>query len=232
MQKKNAVILLSGGLDSATVAAIAMHEGFSLSALTFNYNQNHAIELQWAKKLVTFFNINQHIIIDIPSEIFRTALVKNSDLEIAKSASIDQISDDKIPDTYVPARNILFLSYALGLAESINAFDIFIGANAVDYSGYPDCRPEFFDAFSNMANIGTKAGISGDTFTIHTPLITLKKSEIIKTGVSLGVDYSLTHSCYDPDEQGISCGLCDSCLFRKHGFDEAGIKDPTLYRKV
>jgi 7-cyano-7-deazaguanine synthase len=223
--KKKAVILLSGGLDSATVAGIASNEGFELYALSFNYGQRHGIELECSRKVAAFFNIKNHIIIDIPSDIFKSALIKNSGIAIPKSG-IDPL---EIPSTYVPARNILFLSYALAAAESFGASDIFIGANAVDYSGYPDCRPEFFRSFEKMANIGTKAAVEGKPFKIHIPLIDFKKSDIIKKGISLGIDYSITHSCYDPDPDGLACGKCDSCILRRNGFIDAGIKDPAEY---
>ncbi len=223
--KNKAVILLSGGLDSATVAGIAISEDFELYALSFNYGQRHGIELECSGKVAAFFKIKNHITIDIPAEIFNSALVKNSGIAVPKSG-LDPL---KIPSTYVPARNILFLSYALAAAESFGASDIFIGANAVDYSGYPDCRPEFFTSFENMANIGTKAAIEGKPFKIHTPIIDLKKAEIIKKGISLGIDYSITHSCYDPDASGLACGACDSCILRRNGFADAGIPDPTKY---
>jgi 7-cyano-7-deazaguanine synthase len=225
---KKGIILLSGGLDSATVAAIAVKEGFRLSAITFFYSQRHEVEISFAEKLVKYFNMENHVKISIPSEIFKTALNADSGIEVPKSR---EIIENVIPVTYVPARNIIFLSYALAYAESTDAEDIFIGANAVDYSGYPDCRPEFFQAFKRMADIGTKAGVEGRGFTIHTPLLHLKKHEIIKTGIELGVDYSLTHSCYDPDSRGLSCGECDSCIIRKNGFLEAGFPDPTKYRE-
>jgi 7-cyano-7-deazaguanine synthase len=223
---KKGVILLSGGLDSATVAAIAIKEGYNLSAITFNYSQRHEIEIKCAEKLAVFFNMSAHVKITIPAEIFRTALTALSDIEVPKNR---EVIESEIPATYVPARNILFLSYALAFAESSGAQDIFIGANAVDYSGYPDCRPEFFAAFKQMADIGTKAGIEGRGFNIHAPLLNLKKHEIIKTGMELGVDYSLTHSCYDPLPDGTSCGECDSCFLRRKGFMEAGIPDPVKY---
>ncbi len=226
---KKAVVLLSGGLDSATVAAIARHRGFGLVAMTFNYGQRHDVELTFARKLADFFQVAEHVFVEIPSEIFSTALLKNSDIEVPRGRPA--ADENEIPDTYVPARNILFLSYALALAESRDIENIFIGANAVDYSGYPDCRPEFFDAFSEMARKGTKRGVSGYKFSFETPLISLKKSEIIRLGADLGVDYSLTHSCYDPFADGSSCGVCDSCLIRINGFAEAGIADPTRYRK-
>lgn len=221
------VILLSGGLDSATVAAMARKEGFILSAITFNYSQRHEIEIQFAEKLADYFKMTDHVKIKIPAEIFRSALTLKSGIDVPKNR---EIKDDEIPDTYVPARNIIFLSYALAYAESTGAMDIFIGANAVDYSGYPDCRPEFFRAFKQMADAGTKAGVEGKGFNIHTPLLNMKKHEIIKTGMELGVDYSLTHSCYDPFPDGTSCGECDSCFLRKKGFIEAGVSDPVKYR--
>lgn len=224
---KKGVILLSGGLDSATVAAIAIKEGFSLSALTFFYSQKHEVEIKFAERLVEHFKIDNHVKISIPAEIFKTALTADSDIKIPKNR---EISDKEIPETYVPARNIIFLSFALAYAESTGAENIFIGANAVDYSGYPDCRPEFFSAFKKMANAGTKAGVEGRGFNIHTPLMHLYKHEIIKLGSELGVDYSLTHSCYDPSLDGSSCGECDSCKLRMKGFEEAGVTDPTKYR--
>ena len=226
---KKAIILLSGGLDSATVAAIARNDGFSLTALTFSYGQRHEIEAQFAERLVSFFEMENHLKIDLPSEIFRSALVKSSGMEVPDGR--ERNAENDIPLTYVPARNILFLSYALALGESSGAYDIFIGANAVDYSGYPDCRPEFFEIFTEMANVGTKVGVNGDKFYIHTPLLHMKKADIIKKGVALGLDYSLTHSCYNPDEDGSSCGKCDSCLIRKKGFQDAGVPDPTKYRE-
>jgi 7-cyano-7-deazaguanine synthase len=224
---KKGVILLSGGLDSATVAAIALKEGFSLSALTFFYSQRHEVEITFAEKIAEYFKIEDHLKISIPAEIFKTALTAGSGIDVPKNR---ENRGNDVPDTYVPGRNILFLSYALSYAESIGAQNIFIGANAVDYSGYPDCRPEFFSAFKKMANIGTKAGLEGRAFTIHTPLMHLYKHEIIILGSELGVDYSLTHSCYDPSFDGLSCGECDSCFLRKKGFFEAGVPDPTRYR--
>ncbi|OHD64250.1 MAG: 7-cyano-7-deazaguanine synthase QueC [Spirochaetes bacterium RBG_13_51_14] len=223
---EKAVILLSGGIDSATTAAVAISRGFELSALMFQYGQKHGIEIQSATRLARFFGIGYYVVIEIPSGIFSSALT-DEHRAVPKNRGIN---DHEIPDTYVPARNILFLSYALAFAESIGASRIFIGATAVDYSGYPDCRPEFFQAFQEMANRGTKAGVSGDNIIIETPLINMSKAEIIRTGIDLGVDYSLTHSCYDPDADGAACGLCDSCRIRKMGFQEAGTPDPTRYR--
>ncbi len=224
---KKGVILLSGGLDSATTAAIAIDMGFNLSALTFFYGQRHDIEIKYAERLVSFFKIENHVKVEIPTEIFRSALTKASGIDVPKNRGIDT-SD--IPETYVPARNIIFLSYALAYAESSGASDIFIGANAVDYSGYPDCRGEFFKTFKKMADIGTKAGVEGNGFNIHTPILDMTKPEIIREGVRLGMDYSLTHSCYDPSPEGYSCGSCDSCILRHNGFIDAGVADPTKYR--
>lgn len=225
---KKGIILLSGGLDSATTAAIAIDMGFTLSALTFYYGQRHKIEIHFAEKLVEFFKIKNHIKADIPTEIFRSSLTMSWGMDVPKNRKIE-ISE--IPDTYVPARNIIFLSYALAYAESSGASDIFIGANSVDYSGYPDCRVDFFEAFRAMADKGTKAGVEGRGFSIHTPIIDMTKPEIIIEGIRLGVDYSLTHSCYDPSEEGYSCGSCDSCVLRHEGFINAGVEDPTIYRK-
>jgi len=224
--KKKGIVLLSGGLDSATTAASAVRQGFDLTAVTFIYNQRHDIELVSAEKIAAYLQLKEHIIIEIPSVIFTSSLIKNSDLDVPLDR--EDLSGG-VPSTYVPARNILFLSYALALGESTGAHDIFIGANAVDYSGYPDCRPEFFDAFSAMANIGTKAGTDGKGFRIHAPLLAMTKARIIILGTELGMDFSLTHSCYNPGDGGRPCGRCDSCLLRMKGFSEAGIIDP-LYR--
>lgn len=228
LNNKKAVILLSGGLDSATVAAIAKNQSYDLYAISFRYGQKHEVEISYAKKIADFFEIKHHIIIDIPVQIFQSSsLTKASNIDVPKKRDVENVDD--IPSTYVPARNILFLSYALAFAESINCHKIFIGVNALDYSGYPDCRPEFIDAYQAMANVGTKAGVNGQKIIIETPLLKLKKSEIITRGTELGVDYSITHSCYDPDLEGNSCGECDSCLLRKKGFEDAGVADPTTY---
>jgi len=226
--KKKGVILLSGGIDSATAAAIAINQGFDLSAITFFYSQRHEIEIKYSEKLVEFFKIKDHIKISLPADIFKSALISESKTDIPKNRNIQK---NIIPETYVPARNIIFLSYALAYGESIAANDIFIGATEVDYSGYPDCKSEFFTAFKKMADIGTKTGAEGGEFIIHTPLIHLHKHEIISLGTQLGVDYSLTHSCYDPSIEGYSCGKCDSCLIRIKGFVDAGIPDPTIYTR-
>ena len=227
IQNKKAVVLLSGGLDSATAALFAKDSGFSLSALTFDYGQRHGIELQSAKNIAAFLGVSDHIIIHIPSEIFSTALLKDSKEQLPRNRLS---TAESIPNTYVPARNIIFLSYALAYAESTGAESIFIGANAVDYSGYPDCRPEFFDSFAAMAEKGTKCGTEGRPVKIETPLISMTKADIIRFGSAKGFDYALTHSCYDPSEAGLACGTCDSCLIRKKGFAEAGITDPARYK--
>ncbi len=228
MNEKIAVVLLSGGLDSATVMALAVAEGYQVHAMSFAYGQKHRIEINSARKIAEHYRISDHIVVSIPGFLFSgSALSAESDEGVPKNRDI--IPENGIPATYVPARNILFLSYALAYSEKIGAEAIFIGVNAVDYSGYPDCRPEFIEAFQRAANIGTKAGIERGV-RILTPLISMKKSEIITLGAGLGVDYSLTHSCYDPDDNGASCGACDSCLIRRRGFIEAGIPDPTVYR--
>lgn len=225
MQKK-AVILLSGGLDSATTLAIAKAEGYDCHALSFNYGQRHVFELQAAKAVAKSMQIQKHLMIDVDMRgIGGSALTDQ--LNVPKNRREDEMTD--IPVTYVPARNTIFLSFALGWAEALGASDIFIGVNALDYSGYPDCRPEFIKAFERLAHLATKAGTEGDSFHIHAPLIQMTKAEIIRKGQSLGVDYTLTHSCYDPSEDGLACGSCDSCLLRKKGFSEAGLPDPTKY---
>ncbi len=223
-----AVILLSGGLDSATVLAIANSEGYDCYGISFKYGQRHSHELQAAEKVASQFNIKHHLILDIDLKpIGGSALT--SEMDVPKSRTQDEMSGS-IPVTYVPARNTIFLSLALGWAEVLESNDIFIGVNALDYSGYPDCRPEYIDAYERMANLATKAGVEGNALKIHTPLIDWTKAQIIRKGMELGVDYSLTHSCYDPSGDGLACGQCDSCLLRKKGFQEAGVKDPTLYQ--
>lgn len=223
----SAVVLLSGGLDSVTTLAIAREENRRCIALSFQYGQRHEIELNAAKRIAREYAIDDHRIVAIDlSQLARSALTGQFD--VPKGRSIEAMGED-IPITYVPARNIIFLSYALALAEVTGCRDIFIGVNALDYSGYPDCRPSFIKAFESMAEVGTKAGVEGKPFRIHTPLISLSKSEIIQRGIELGVDYALTHSCYDPDKTGKHCGLCDSCLLRKKGFQDAKIDDPTEY---
>jgi 7-cyano-7-deazaguanine synthase len=224
---KKGVILLSGGIDSATTAAIAREQGFSLSALIFDYGQKHGIEIKSARNIAQLLEIDDCHVIVIPSEIFRSALT-DEEISIPDNREIDP--NDQIPATYVPARNIIFLSYGLAYAESIGANNIFIGANAIDYSGYPDCRPEFIRAFQEMANTGTRTGVEGKGFKIEAPLMELSKTEIIEKGSLLGIDYSMTHSCYNPDPEGYACGSCDSCRIRSAGFHDAGIPDPTKYR--
>ncbi|MGC8602381.1 MAG: 7-cyano-7-deazaguanine synthase QueC [Desulfomonilaceae bacterium] len=228
MNEKYAVVLLSGGIDSTTTMAIAKSEGFQICALSFDYGQRHKVELNSAKKVAEFFNCQRHMIIEIPlRKIGGSALT--SDMKVPKGTSIDQIGRN-IPITYVPARNTIFLAFALGLSEVTNAQDIYIGVNAMDYSGYPDCRPEFIKSFENMANLATQKAIEGKmNIKIRTPLISMTKAEIIKKGLDLGVDFSLTHSCYDPADSGAACGACESCVLRKRGFEEASVMDPTKY---
>jgi 7-cyano-7-deazaguanine synthase len=226
-RNRKAVVLLSGGLDSATVLAIAMHDGFSPVALSFDYGQRHRIELEAAKQIAADARV-QHPIITFDLRQFGGSAL-TGDIDVPKDRAEEQMSS-AIPVTYVPARNTIFLSFALGVAETIGAFDIFAGMNALDYSGYPDCRPEFVDAFQNLANLATKEGVEGNKITIHAPLIRMSKAQIIQTGTKLGVNYALTSSCYDPSAGGLACGRCDSCLLRRKGFMEAGVPDPTHYR--
>ena len=223
-----AVILLSGGLDSTTCLAIAKNQGFDLNALTLNYGQRHDFELKSAQKIVDHFKIKNHSVINIDLAQFGGSALTD-EIDVPKDRSESEMTD--IPITYVPARNTVFLSLALAWAETINAFNIFIGVNVLDYSGYPDCRPEYIAAFEKTANLATKAGVSGERFKIHTPLINMKKSEIILNGLKLGVDYSLTSSCYDPLKNGTPCGHCDACILRLKGFQEADAIDPLSYQK-
>ena len=223
-----AVILLSGGLDSTTCLAIAKNQGFELYALTFNYGQRHDFELKSAQKIVDHFQIKNHSVVNINLAQFGGSALTD-EIDVPKDRSESEMTD--IPVTYVPARNTVFLSLALAWAETINAFNIFIGVNVLDYSGYPDCRPEYIAAFEKTANLATKAGVSGERFKIHTPLINMKKSEIILNGLKLGVDYSLTSSCYDPLKNGAPCGHCDACILRLKGFQEADAIDPLSYQK-
>ena len=225
---KKAVILLSGGLDSVTCLAIAKSKDYSLYALTFRYGQRHQFEIGAAKECALSQQVENHIIMDIDLRSFGgSALTDN--IDVPKDRVETNITDD-IPITYDPARNTIFLSFALAYSESIGCSDIFIGVNALDYSGYPDCRPEYISAFEVMSNLATKSGVTGkSSIKIHTPLIDMGKHEIIKTGSYLGVDYSITHSCYDPDKNGISCGRCDACTLRLKGFKKAGIADPIQY---
>jgi 7-cyano-7-deazaguanine synthase len=225
---KKAIVLSSGGLDSTTVMAIAKAEGHDIYSLSFSYGQRHSVELEAAQKVAKSLGAKKHLVIDIDmAKIGGSALT--DDIEVPKARS-EQDMQKEIPVTYVPARNTVFLSYALAWAEVLEASDIFIGVNAIDYSGYPDCRPEYIESFERMANLATKAGVEGITrVKIHTPIIEMTKAQIIQKGIELGVDYAMTHSCYDPSMEGKACGQCDSCLLRKKGFSDAGVADPTEY---
>ena len=225
---KRAVVLSSGGLDSTTAMAIARSEGYEIYSLSFRYGQRHALELEASERVSRYFGAKKYFVIDIDlAQIGGSALTDN--IEVPKGRNESEMQKE-IPVTYVPARNTIFLSYALAWAEVLEAFDIFLGVNAIDYSGYPDCRPEFIEAYEHMANLATKVGVEGKRkIKIRTPLINLSKAQIIKKGVELGVDYSITHSCYAPSSNGKACGDCDSCLLRKKGFSDAGIEDPTNY---
>ncbi len=224
-KKPKAVILISGGLDSATTLAIAQEQGYECYALSIDYGQRHRAELQAARRIAKSFGVTEHKTIHVGlDELGGSALTD-------KTIAVPETLKEGIPATYVPARNTIFLSLALGWAEVIGARALFIGVTAVDYSGYPDCRETFTHAFEKVANLGTRAGVEGGAFQIHTPLVTLSKAAIIQQGIRLGVDYGLTISCYQSDEEGRACGVCDSCRFRKQGFQEAGVADPTHYRK-
>ena len=225
---KKAVVLSSGGIDSTTVMAMAKHEGFEIHSLSFSYGQRHAVELEAAQKVADALGAAEHLVINIDlKKIGGSSLTDDMDVPKARD---ERTMTREIPVTYVPARNTIFLSFALAWAEVLESSDIFIGVNAIDYSGYPDCRPEYIDAFERMANLATKAGVEGMTkIKIKTPLIRLTKAQIINKGIELGIDYSVTHSCYDPSPQGLACGRCDSCFLRKKGFKEAGVDDPTRY---
>ena len=226
-KNKKAIVLLSGGLDSATCGAIAKDDGFECFGLSFDYGQRHSVELDASKKLSEFFQITEHKIIKLDMRNLGGSALTD-DIDVPKSARADDIPDE-IPVTYVPARNTIFLSYALGWAEILNCSDIFIGVNALDYSGYPDCRPEFIESFQQMANLATKRSVTdGPSLRINTPLIDMTKAQIISKGTQLGVNYSLTTSCYDPSNEGHPCEHCDSCLLRAKGFSEAGLSDPAL----
>src|SRR3984957_2189097 len=224
-----AVVLLSGGLDSATALAIAQDRGFDSYALSFNYGQRHSVELAAAKRVAVALGARRHVVADIDLRVFGGSAL-TSEIEVPHRASAEDL-DTGIPVTYVPARNTVFLSMALAWAETLDSSDIFIGVNALDYSGYPDCRPEYIEAFQRMANLATKAGVEGrQNLTIHTPLIRMTKARIIDTGLKLGVDYAQTSSCYDPGPDARPCGQCDSCLLRAKGFAESGASDPLLAR--
>lgn len=222
---KSAVILLSGGLDSITVLALAKQQGYECYALSFEYGQRHNAELNAAKSIAQHFGVIEHKIMPLGlASIGGSALTD-------QTIQVPVVPQAGIPVTYVPARNTIFLAYALGWAEVLGIHDVFIGVNAVDYSGYPDCRPEFIKAFQTMANLATKVGVEGQQITIHTPLIDLSKTEIIRQGLALGIDYALTVSCYAADQEGKACGVCDSCRLRKAGFDGLGVADPTRYQE-
>ena len=226
---KPAVVLLSGGIDSTTTLAIAIAEGYKAYALSLDYGQRHQVEMEAARRVVNSLGAKDHRIAKIDLRVFGGSALTD-DIAVPKQRSETEIAHG-IPVTYVPARNTIFLAYALAWAEVIQANDIFIGVNAIDYSGYPDCRPEFIQAFENLAEVGTKAGVEGRRFHVRTPLIKLSKADIIRKGIEIGVDFSLTHSCYDPTPEGLACGECDSCLLRLKGFRDAGIKDPAYYAK-
>jgi 7-cyano-7-deazaguanine synthase len=225
---KKAIVLSSGGIDSTTAMAIAKSEGYEIYSLSFSYGQRHSLELEAAKKVAVFFAARKHLVVNIDLRAFGGSALTD-DIEVPKGR--DEIDmQQNIPVTYVPARNTIFLSYALAWAETLHVSDIFIGVTAIDYSGYPDCRPEYIAAFEKMANLATKAAVEGKTrVRMRTPLIAMSKADIIRRGNELGVDYGITHSCYDPSPDGKACGQCDSCLLRKKGFREAGIPDPAIY---
>jgi 7-cyano-7-deazaguanine synthase len=226
--RKKAVVLLSGGLDSTTALAVARSAGYELYAMSFRYGQRHSLELESASRVASAIGVEKHLIADFDLRAIGGSALTDQ-IEVPKERGAEEIASG-IPVTYVPARNTIFLSFALAWAEVLGAEDIFIGVNALDYSGYPDCRLEYIESFERMANLATKAGVEGRLrLKIHTPLIAMTKAEIIMTGLNLGVDYSLTHSCYDPSSEGISCGKCDSCLLRLKGFAEAGVRDPLSY---
>ena len=228
--KPKAVTLLSGGLDSATTLAVARSEGFALYALTFRYGQRHDVEIEAARRVAASLGVAQHVVVQVDLRLFGGSALTADDIAVPRDRALDQMGES-IPVTYVPARNTIFLSYALAWAEVLGANDIFIGVNALDYSGYPDCRPEYIAAYERMANLATKAAVEGrQRLTIHTPLITLTKRQIIQKGLELGVDYALTRTCYDPSPQGEACGHCDACLLRLKGFSDIGIEDPVPYQ--
>jgi 7-cyano-7-deazaguanine synthase len=227
--KRKAVVLLSGGLDSTTTLAIALNEGYEIYALTFRYGQRHEAEIEAARRIAALFDVARHVVAEINLRAFGGSALTD-DIAVPKNRALDEMAEG-IPITYVPARNTIFLSFALAWAEVLGASDIFIGVNALDYSGYPDCRPEYIEAFQRMADLATKAGVEGkQKLTIHTPLISLTKAQIVKKGIELGVDYSLTVTCYDPSPDGAACGQCDACTLRLKGFAESGMHDPGKYQ--
>ena len=222
-------MLVSGGMDSVTAGAVAREQGFELYALSFRYGQRHAAELEAARRVAEWLGARRHVVLEIDLRAFGGSAL-TGDLEVPKDTPLDRIGD-RIPATYVPARNTIFLSFAVGWAEVLEASDIFIGANALDYSGYPDCRPEYIEAFERMAGLATRAGVEGRHLRVHTPLIGLTKAEIVKLGQRLGVDFGMTWSCYDPTPEGTPCGHCDACTLREKGFREAGVDDPARSRQ-
>jgi 7-cyano-7-deazaguanine synthase len=223
-EQRNAVVLLSGGLDSATTLAIAKRQGFTCFALSLDYGQRHRAELAAARRVADAIGVEVHKILPLSLDAIGGSALTD------RSIDVPEAGGEGIPVTYVPARNTVFLALALGWAEVVGATDLFVGVNAVDYSGYPDCRPQFIAAFERLANLATKAGVEGNAFHVHAPLIDMTKADIIRSGVALGVDYGLTVSCYQADEQGAACGVCDSCRLRAQGFHLAGVADPTIYR--
>jgi 7-cyano-7-deazaguanine synthase len=227
MTPPRAVVLLSGGMDSATTAAMARREGFEVYALSVRYGQRHAVELEAARRVATALAVARHVVVDLDLRAFGGSAL-TSDIPVPKDTPPERIGEG-IPATYVPARNTIFLSLALAWAETLGARDIFLGANALDYSGYPDCRPEYIAAYARMANLATRAGVEGAEIRIHTPLIALSKAEIVRRGLDLGVDFGLTSTCYDPAPDGAACGHCEACLLRLKGFKEAGERDPARY---
>ncbi len=228
-RQRSAVVLLSGGLDSTTILAIAEHQGFKVHAMTFRYGQRHQVEIEAARRVATRFSVAEHVVVEIDLGLFGGSAL-TSDLAVPKGRSVDQMASG-IPITYVPARNTIFLSFALAWAEALKAEDIFIGVNALDYSGYPDCRPEYIEAYQRMANLATREGVEGrQRLTIHAPLIDSTKGEIVRRGLDLGVDYAETRTCYEPSSAGEACGQCDACLLRLRGFAENGLRDPAPYR--
>jgi 7-cyano-7-deazaguanine synthase len=230
--RKKAVVLLSGGLDSATALAIAQQEGFETYAMSFQYGQRHAFELECARRIAIKAGVKQHTVVQIDLRAFGGSALTSSEIDVPKGRRIDDMSHD-IPVTYVPARNTIFLSFALAWAETLGVSDIFIGVNALDYSGYPDCRPEYIEAFQRMANLATRAGVEGSQkLLIHTPLIHLTKAQIVRRGLDLGIDYALTSTCYDPAPDGKACGACDACILRLKGFAENGVVDPAPYSRT
>ncbi|WP_448329867.1 7-cyano-7-deazaguanine synthase QueC [Streptomyces sp. DSM 41534] len=234
MAERPAIVLLSGGLDSTTVLAIAKDQGYTPYALSFRYGQRHSVELEAAKRVAAAQGVARHVIADIDLRVFGGSAL-TSDIDVPKHESLDEAGSkdtgSSVPITYVPARNTIFLSFALAYAETVGASDIFTGVTAVDYSGYPDCRPEYMEAYERMANLATRAGVEGtQRLKLHSPLISMSKADIVREGLRLGVDYSLTSSCYDPDEQGLACGHCETCLLRLKGFAEAGVTDPVQYQ--